>query len=154
MTDWIVIKAISDWGFGKAKTNRNQKPPPATAAGFVAQMIDSGYLDMPPGELRRRQDRSFRAPPRPPPSTGPLPGETAWYSHLTGIDASRLARFADALTDDGGLESEPGGARRRRPGIPDRPELRLRLERFLRAAMDSTSRAASSCACVSAPACT
>jgi nucleoside phosphorylase len=51
MTDWIVIKAISDWGSGK--TDRNQKPAANAAAGFVAQMIGSGYLDKPPGELRR-----------------------------------------------------------------------------------------------------
>jgi nucleoside phosphorylase len=56
MTDWIVIKAISDWGF--SKTSRYQKRAANAAAGFVAQMIDSGYLNTPPSELRRLVARS------------------------------------------------------------------------------------------------
>lgn len=51
MTDWIVVKAISDWGYDKTKIH--QESAADVAAEFVAELIGSGYLDTPPGELRR-----------------------------------------------------------------------------------------------------
>ncbi|MEX5637673.1 hypothetical protein [Parafrankia sp. FMc2] len=51
MTDWIVVKSISDWGYDK--TNNHQETAADAAAEFVAELIDSGYLDTPPHELRR-----------------------------------------------------------------------------------------------------
>nr|MDT0664567.1 hypothetical protein [Micromonospora sp. DSM 115978] len=37
MTDWIVVKAISDWGFDKTKTH--QEPAADAAAEFVAELV-------------------------------------------------------------------------------------------------------------------
>ncbi|MFI6295890.1 hypothetical protein ACIBEJ_30125 [Nonomuraea sp. NPDC050790] len=45
-TDWIVIKAISDWGV--AKTKRHQAGAARNAAEFVLRMLDLGALDTPP----------------------------------------------------------------------------------------------------------
>ncbi|MFI6391475.1 hypothetical protein [Nonomuraea sp. NPDC050540] len=44
--DWIVIKAISDWGVGKTK--RHQARAARNAAEFVLHLITLGALDTPP----------------------------------------------------------------------------------------------------------
>ncbi|MFI9559030.1 phosphorylase family protein [Nonomuraea endophytica] len=44
-TEWIVIKAISDWGVGK--THRHQPKAARNAAEFVLRLIDLGALDTP-----------------------------------------------------------------------------------------------------------
>lgn len=55
--DWILVKAISDWGFGKSSDAQPQAA--ANAAEFVVHVIASGAL--------RRCGRCC-APSQPPPS--------------------------------------------------------------------------------------
>jgi nucleoside phosphorylase len=45
--DWIVVKAISDWGYDK--THDHQQEAAAAAADLLVHMVRTGALDEPVG---------------------------------------------------------------------------------------------------------